>query len=567
MEAIRTAAGEDGSRRMPSPEALSVASVEVRVQDDEAADRSARLLSADAVAFGKQVLFRTGRYAPQTDWGRALLAHELTHVAQQTESDRSLPHRSVATDLLSVQWTEEMAHSMGTSELDDQMVMLRSYLVTNPDDLGASENLLTLERVASARQATTTTPQQRSQPAEPPTGGAELSVTGRPGGRHLTIGQLTEETGGQTYVETGYYKSGELSPLAKEVKTALNHLRQEFDEFAHKTPPFGAAPSEPVGSLARQEVQDAFADSLSPALSRAVTDSETKVDQHRAAQNAAQTEIDTARSDLKALADEHAVGKTQKAALAARRHDATKRETEGQMQLRRARSRLTQATRALEDAIKKRDQLRSTIALALDTSKTTEHIAAVTAGKLCNVIAYYLYGRSIGITAESTSFGSFYLKEIEAGHIARHGAGSQEGIFWGAGADYWNLERGLAHTSDRADESVPLGNVSRKAELDAFLASSANIAISHQDFMNEPPKAPHHFLLIVKGDDGVWHNLDHTSHAPARRGGVTDWNRVFDIRVDAALIQEAKGKLSAPSAATEIGPGASGNPATAVPTP
>src|SRR3954471_23310440 len=46
-------------------------------------DASARDLGAEAYTAGSHVVFAPGRYAPQTRPGMRLLAHELTHVAQQ----------------------------------------------------------------------------------------------------------------------------------------------------------------------------------------------------------------------------------------------------------------------------------------------------------------------------------------------------------------------------------------------------------------------------------------------------------------------------------------------------
>jgi hypothetical protein len=56
----------------------------VRLHTDERAGESARGLSARAYTVGSDVVFAPGRYAPQTTEGRHLLAHELTHVVQQT---------------------------------------------------------------------------------------------------------------------------------------------------------------------------------------------------------------------------------------------------------------------------------------------------------------------------------------------------------------------------------------------------------------------------------------------------------------------------------------------------
>jgi hypothetical protein len=55
----------------------------VRVHADAAAAESARVVNAHAYTVGSDIVFAAGRYSPQTDAGRRLLAHELTHVVQQ----------------------------------------------------------------------------------------------------------------------------------------------------------------------------------------------------------------------------------------------------------------------------------------------------------------------------------------------------------------------------------------------------------------------------------------------------------------------------------------------------
>ena len=121
------------------------------MRDDASADRSARLLGAEAVAVGDQILFRSGRYAPNTEPGRALIAHELAHVAHQGQSGRPHPQRSVATAVPSVHFTQAMAEAMADTELDQQMQLLGAHLAVEPDDLGAAENLAVLEEVARGR--------------------------------------------------------------------------------------------------------------------------------------------------------------------------------------------------------------------------------------------------------------------------------------------------------------------------------------------------------------------------------------------------------------------------------
>jgi hypothetical protein len=55
----------------------------VRVHADEPAARSAAAVGAAAYTVGPHIAFAAGRYAPATDSGRQLLAHELAHVIQQ----------------------------------------------------------------------------------------------------------------------------------------------------------------------------------------------------------------------------------------------------------------------------------------------------------------------------------------------------------------------------------------------------------------------------------------------------------------------------------------------------
>ncbi len=56
----------------------------VRVHSDAAAQRSAREVDALAYTVGHDVVFAAGEFAPYSTRGQRLLAHELTHVVQQT---------------------------------------------------------------------------------------------------------------------------------------------------------------------------------------------------------------------------------------------------------------------------------------------------------------------------------------------------------------------------------------------------------------------------------------------------------------------------------------------------
>jgi hypothetical protein len=61
----------------------------VRVHTDSHAHDLARSVSAKAFTVGREVVFGAGHYAPETEDGKRLLAHELTHVLQQSRQSAS----------------------------------------------------------------------------------------------------------------------------------------------------------------------------------------------------------------------------------------------------------------------------------------------------------------------------------------------------------------------------------------------------------------------------------------------------------------------------------------------
>jgi hypothetical protein len=63
----------------------------VRIRTGSEAAASARSMHANAYTFGSDIVFREGAYAPGTDQGRRLLAHELAHVVQQGRAGASAP--------------------------------------------------------------------------------------------------------------------------------------------------------------------------------------------------------------------------------------------------------------------------------------------------------------------------------------------------------------------------------------------------------------------------------------------------------------------------------------------
>jgi Domain of unknown function (DUF4157) len=56
---------------------------DVRVHTGRAAHESAQSVNAQAYTVGTDIVFQQGKYDPESDAGRHMLAHELTHVVQQ----------------------------------------------------------------------------------------------------------------------------------------------------------------------------------------------------------------------------------------------------------------------------------------------------------------------------------------------------------------------------------------------------------------------------------------------------------------------------------------------------
>lgn len=105
----------------------------VRIHTGSEADRSARSLAALAYTAGPNIVFRSGQYSPTSDKGCWLLAHELTHVAQQGHAPpldaaampvsamtRSAPQLFTDSALPTRQAIDtEYAKTLNDSELDD----------------------------------------------------------------------------------------------------------------------------------------------------------------------------------------------------------------------------------------------------------------------------------------------------------------------------------------------------------------------------------------------------------------------------------------------------------------
>lgn len=75
---------------------------DVLIHTDSRAAASAKALSASAYTSGRDIYFAAGKYAPENDEGKRLLAHELVHTIQQPENTPSFARKSASTSNLIV---------------------------------------------------------------------------------------------------------------------------------------------------------------------------------------------------------------------------------------------------------------------------------------------------------------------------------------------------------------------------------------------------------------------------------------------------------------------------------
>lgn len=70
---------------------------DVRVHTDKNASLSAAQIGARAYTVGNDIVFGKGQYQPQSRQGKQLIAHELTHVVQQSKGQTQVQRQAVAT--------------------------------------------------------------------------------------------------------------------------------------------------------------------------------------------------------------------------------------------------------------------------------------------------------------------------------------------------------------------------------------------------------------------------------------------------------------------------------------
>lgn len=119
----------DGETRVVMERSFGYDFGNVRVHTNAAAAQSAAAMGAAAYTTGRDIVFAHGRYAPETAAGRGLLAHELTHVLQQTDRAGTSPpgqgamiQRSAATYVAAMNRKPEPDFALAAEHLNGESV-------------------------------------------------------------------------------------------------------------------------------------------------------------------------------------------------------------------------------------------------------------------------------------------------------------------------------------------------------------------------------------------------------------------------------------------------------------
>jgi hypothetical protein len=119
----------------PAPSDARFDLSDVRVHTDARAASAARSINAYAYTVGRDIVFNEGQYSPHSGSGVRLLAHELTHVAQQgAMAQPSLVQRDGMGDV-------RIAEAI--TELTDQIRANAVYKAQSADDVKLTEEVIT----------------------------------------------------------------------------------------------------------------------------------------------------------------------------------------------------------------------------------------------------------------------------------------------------------------------------------------------------------------------------------------------------------------------------------------
>ncbi len=110
----------------------------VRVHTDAQAVEAAKAINARAFTIGRDVVFGAGEYTPDTETGKRLLAHELTHVIQQGKDGNSRIARQPRSLNQSID-----PGILPDEELHREINLIRRWLLENPGASPEKDQLMT----------------------------------------------------------------------------------------------------------------------------------------------------------------------------------------------------------------------------------------------------------------------------------------------------------------------------------------------------------------------------------------------------------------------------------------
>lgn len=134
----------------------------VRIHTGSLAEASARDVHAKAYTVGHNVVFGAGQYAPDARQGQQLLAHELTHVLQQS-GGTSAPYlaRSVDDWLAGTVNIAAMTYTQLLAEVDELAQYLDRQTSTSPESARIEQALVSLRAEVNRREVATADPRSR----------------------------------------------------------------------------------------------------------------------------------------------------------------------------------------------------------------------------------------------------------------------------------------------------------------------------------------------------------------------------------------------------------------------
>jgi len=147
----------------------------VRVHTDPSAAASATALGATAYTLGQSIVFGPGRYSPETVAGRRLVAHELTHVAQQGMQDgggsgsvRVDPSPAAEAEAAEAARVGDVAGGTGTSTLHPVGGVAIQRQTTEEENKPKTQTEPPSSSTTAALPATTPSPPGNATQAPPP---------------------------------------------------------------------------------------------------------------------------------------------------------------------------------------------------------------------------------------------------------------------------------------------------------------------------------------------------------------------------------------------------------------